>query len=191
LTQLLLEDLKRNAPSRIVVVASEVHIPGYGRTFFHLSLSLIVSLAGPGPIFRWTLEELNDPKKFDGMLYYKNSKLANVWFTKELARRLEGTGVTCNCLTPGWIPSTGLGRNAPYILQWFIKYVLYYFHPLCRTEDHGRDAIVDAATNPNWDKVSGKYFTDMEESKSSDEANDAEKALKLWTLTESWINDKK
>jgi len=174
LTTLLLDDLKKNRPSRIVVVASEVHEPGVG--------------FGPGPDFKWTVEELNDPKNFNGMTAYRNSKLANVWFCYELSKRLEGTGVTCNVLNPGLIPETGLGRNAPYVLLLLFRYILYYFHPLARTLDHGANTIVDAATNLKWDNVTGKYFSDLAEVKSSDESHDMEKSKKLWELSELWTS---
>jgi len=175
LTQLLLDDLKKTAPSRVVVVSSEVHAPG---------------VAAKGPFVRWTLEELNDPKTYDGMLYYKNSKLVNIWFCRELAKRLQGTGVTCNCLNPGFIPSTGLARDAPYVLKLLLQYVLWHFIPLGRTEDHGGQTIVDAATNPKWDNVSGEYFSDMNVAPSSEESQDMEKAARMWTLSESWVSGK-
>lgn len=97
LTTLLLDDLKQSAPSRIVVVASAVHIPGVGR--------------GLNPEMLYSKEELNDQSKFDSMQRYRTSKLANVMFTHALARRLQGTNVKVACLSPGFIPTTSLIRN--------------------------------------------------------------------------------
>jgi NAD(P)-dependent dehydrogenase (short-subunit alcohol dehydrogenase family) len=86
LTNLLLDDLKRSTPSRVVIVASKLHDPN-------------VRLGNP-PNFKWNLDEINNEMGYDGMLAYKNSKLANVWFAYELARRLENTGVDVHVLCP-------------------------------------------------------------------------------------------
>lgn len=78
--------MKRSAPSRVVVVSSKLHDPNtkFGR-----------------PVnFKWTLDEINTETDYDGMVAYKNSKLANVWFGYELARRLENTGVDVHVLCP-------------------------------------------------------------------------------------------
>lgn len=81
-----MDDLKHSSPSRIVVVSSKLHDPN---TKF-----------GKPPNFKWTVEEINNEIDYDGMVAYKNSKLANVWFGYELARRLENTGVDVHILCP-------------------------------------------------------------------------------------------
>jgi NAD(P)-dependent dehydrogenase (short-subunit alcohol dehydrogenase family) len=86
LTNLLLDDLKRSAPSRIVVVSSKLHDP---KTKF-----------GKPVNFQWTLDEINNESEYDGMMAYKNSQLANIWFAYELARRLKNTGVDVHVLCP-------------------------------------------------------------------------------------------
>eukprot|EP01125_Pyxidicula_operculata_P004091 TRINITY_DN1587_c0_g1_i1.p1 TRINITY_DN1587_c0_g1~~TRINITY_DN1587_c0_g1_i1.p1 ORF type:complete len:266 (+),score=29.14 TRINITY_DN1587_c0_g1_i1:48-800(+) len=108
LTNLLLDVLKQSAPSKIVVVASNTHRPG---------------IAGPGPYFTFDLEEM---KKQNAMLAYKNSKLANVWFTYELARRLEGSGVIVNTMCPGFNPETQLSRGLPWPVKWVFEKVTPY-----------------------------------------------------------------
>ncbi len=86
LTNLLLDDLKRSSPSRVVVVSSKLHDPS-------------AKLGNP-PNFKWDLDEINNEMGYDGMVAYKNSKLANVWFSYELARRLENTGVDVHVICP-------------------------------------------------------------------------------------------
>jgi NAD(P)-dependent dehydrogenase (short-subunit alcohol dehydrogenase family) len=86
LTNLLLDDLKRSSPSRVVIVSSKLHDP----TVRH----------GNPPNFKWNLDEINNEMEYDGMLAYKNSKLANVWFSYELSRRLENTGVDVVVMCP-------------------------------------------------------------------------------------------
>jgi NAD(P)-dependent dehydrogenase (short-subunit alcohol dehydrogenase family) len=86
LTNLLLDDLKRSPPSRIVIVSSKLHDPNTRR--------------GNPPNFKWNLDEINSEMGYDGMVAYKNSKLANVWFAYELARRLENTGVDVHVICP-------------------------------------------------------------------------------------------
>ena len=86
LTNLLLDDLKRSSPSRVVVVSSKLHDP---------------NVRHGSPInFKWSLEEINNENEYDPMSAYKRSKLANVWFAYELARKLEGTGVAVHVLCP-------------------------------------------------------------------------------------------
>jgi NAD(P)-dependent dehydrogenase (short-subunit alcohol dehydrogenase family) len=86
LTNLLLDDLKHSSPSRIVIVSSKLHDSSTKR--------------GNPPNFKWNLDEINNEMGYDGMVAYKNSKLANVWFSYELARRLENTGVDVHVICP-------------------------------------------------------------------------------------------
>lgn len=81
-----MDDLKRSAPSRVVIVSSKLHDPNVKH--------------GKLPHFKWTLDDINNESEYDPMIAYKNSKLANVWFGYELARRLENTGVDVNILCP-------------------------------------------------------------------------------------------
>jgi len=169
LTNLLLGDLKKNSPSRIVIVSSEVHFP---------------DVAGPGPFFRWTLDQINDEKEYKGgMAEYKNSKLANVWFCYELARRLEGSGVTCNCLNPGLIPTTALARNVPVEHK---KQMIARVPELVRSDDHGMNSIVEPVHSSVWAKTTGKYFSDLKVTDSSPESYDVNKQKQLWDLSLVW-----
>ena len=84
LTNLLLDDLKRSAPARVITVSSQLHIPGYG--------------GGKPPDFDY--DNLKGEKYYNANIFYRNSKLANMWFVYELQRRLTGTGVTSNAVCP-------------------------------------------------------------------------------------------
>jgi light-dependent protochlorophyllide reductase len=169
LTNLLLEDLKKSAPSRVVVVSSLAHVPG--------------KVPGAPPKFVWTLEEMEQQKDMD--LVYKNSKLANVWFAFELARRLEGTGVTVNALCPGFIPTTGLARSKKGVAKFMMKHVVSHM-PFAVNEDTGANCEVHCATDPSLEKVSGKFFSKMKEFPSSEDGNNVEYQKKLWDLSEQW-----
>ncbi|CAF1549628.1 unnamed protein product [Adineta ricciae] len=173
LTNLLLDDLKRSSPSRVVVVSSKLHDPNVRH--------------GPPINFRWSLEEINNENEYDPMSAYKKSKLANVWFAYELARKLEGTGVAVHVLCPGFVPSTGLSRDANIFQRFFMSYILSLF-PFTRTEDFGSECEVFAAISDTLDGKTGIFMSDMKETRSSEESYDVEKAKRLWKLSEEWTH---
>jgi NAD(P)-dependent dehydrogenase (short-subunit alcohol dehydrogenase family) len=152
LTNLLLNVLKASAPARIVSVASSLH--GSGRIDF---------------------DDLQTEKHFNGNAAYSNSKLANVLLTYELARRLDGSAVTANCLHPGIIKS-GLQRD----LSWFIRFVrLFYISP-----KEGAATPIYLASSPEVEGVTGKYFVKRCEQRSSAASYDETVARRLWQVSE-------
>jgi len=134
-----------------------------------------------------TNEELAQSQFQYNLLAYKNSKLLNVWFTYELQRRLIGTGVTVNCVSPGFIPTTDLARNSPIYARLFMRYILPYMTTV-KTIDDGGNALTNLAINPQLESVGGKYFDGLKENKSSDESYDEGKAKKLWEMSEQFTN---
>jgi len=152
LTNLLLELLKSSAPSRVVNVASVTHFGG------HIDLAAIENRDTP-----W------------GFGAYSNSKLALVMFTYELARRLEETGVTANCLHPGGV-ATGIWRIPPVLVRPFLK-----------SAKKGAETSIYLASAPDVEKVSGEYFEDKVAKKSSDESYEEKKALALWDATSKLV----
>ena len=120
---MLLNDLKNSAPSRVVIVTSSLHDPARKGT-------------GLPTQFRWTRDEINDERNYNAMQCYKNTNLANIWFCYELAKRLRNSQVTVNCLTPGFIPTTGLSRYSSKCTKLFMHYVLPWF-PICKSEESG------------------------------------------------------
>jgi NAD(P)-dependent dehydrogenase (short-subunit alcohol dehydrogenase family) len=152
-TILLLDVLKKSAPSRIVNVSSAAH--AYG----HIDLS-----------------DLQGQKKYGSFRAYASSKLANVLFTRELARRLEGTGVIANCLHPGGV-STNLFRRLPKVLEAAIKLVTI-------GPERGARTSIFLASSPEVETVTGKYFVRCKETPSSRESLHDELARSLWVVSE-------
>ncbi|KAJ8913840.1 hypothetical protein NQ315_003749 [Exocentrus adspersus] len=161
LTHLLVDLLKKSAPSRIVVVASELY--------------RLASL---------DLNKINPPNSWCAAYYYYVSKYANICFTLELARRLEGTKVTANCLHPGMIDS-GIWRNVPFPLNLPLKLMVKCFF---KNPVQGCQTSVFLTCSEDVEGITGKYFMDCAERGLSRGATDESKAKKLWELSEKFVN---
>ncbi|XP_049880792.1 retinol dehydrogenase 14 [Pectinophora gossypiella] len=159
LTHLLIDLLKKSAPSRIIIVASSL---------YRLAS---VNLDNPNPL-----------TTMPGYLYYA-SKEANILFTRELARRLEGTGVTANCLHPGLIDS-GIWRSVPAPLSWGLALINKCFF---KSPHQGCQTSVMLAVDEKLSKTTGKYFSDCRESNLSSSVSDMNKAKKLWEISEKMV----
>jgi NAD(P)-dependent dehydrogenase (short-subunit alcohol dehydrogenase family) len=160
LTRELLELLKASAPSRIVNVSSDAHRRGE---------------------MRWDdLEFANH--HYSAWRAYTQSKLANVLFTYELARRLEGSGVTANVLHPGVVAS-GFGRTyrGPMALLYTVG------APFMLTCEQGAMTSIHLASSPEVEGVSGKYFARCKPERSSDVSYCQASQRKLWALTDEAI----
>ncbi|CAG4973581.1 unnamed protein product [Colias eurytheme] len=160
LTHLLIKLLKKSSPSRIVVVASSLY-----------------------RLARLNLDNPNPLETFPGYLYYV-SKEANILFTKELARRLEGTGVTANCLHPGLI-DTGIWSSVPAPLSWGLNLIIKGFF---KTPEQGCQTTIMLAVDEKLGKTTGQYFSDCQESTVSDSASDMGKARKFWEISEKLVH---
>jgi NAD(P)-dependent dehydrogenase (short-subunit alcohol dehydrogenase family) len=157
LTSLLLPRLRQSAPSRIVNVASRAHLRG-----------------------GFDIDDLESKKGYHGFVVYCRSKLCNVLFTYELARRLEGTGVTVNCLHPGVIAS-GFGHNRPGLFRLGVRLAA----PFMLTPERGARTSIYLATSPEVAGVTGKYFDDdATEKKSSRLSYDRDLQSRLWEISE-------
>ncbi len=168
LTNLLLDDLKRSAPARVITVSSQLHIPGYG--------------GGPRPDFDY--DNLKAEKYFNAQVFYKNSKLANMWFAYELQRRLSGSGVTSNAVCPGFVPESIADRRKS-IERWLYREVLARM-PFARSVEQASSSFVFVATDPRYETFGGKFIVDKKEIASSDESYDQEKAQRLWKESSRW-----
>ena len=157
LTNLLLDRLKASAPARVVTVSSGAHrrVP-------------------------LNFDDLQNEQRYVPFDVYSQSKLANVYFTYELARRLEGSGVTANCLHPG-VVSTALFRHLPPFLGVAVKLA----RPLLLTPAQGADTVVYLAASPDVADVSGRYFERREAVESSPVSQDVEAARRLWEVSEA------
>ncbi|EOA99254.1 Retinol dehydrogenase 12, partial [Anas platyrhynchos] len=154
LTFLLLERLKQSAPARIINVSSLGHHGG--RIRFH---------------------DLNGEKSYNRGLAYCHSKLANVLFTRELARRLQGTKVTANALHPGSV-YTELVRHS-VAMTWLWRIFSFFL----KTPWEGAQTSVYCAVAEELESVSGQYFSDCQPAYVSSWGRDDETAKKLWNVS--------
>ena len=152
LTHLLLDRLKAGAPARVVTVSSQAH------------RSVRIDWADP-----------QMERRYGGFSMYGRTKLANLLFTRELARRLEGDGITANALHPGVVATSLLLNGFPPIKL---------FRRFLRTPEQGADTAVWLASSPEVDGVTGRYFIDRRPVEPSRAARDDESARRLWRWSE-------
>jgi NAD(P)-dependent dehydrogenase (short-subunit alcohol dehydrogenase family) len=156
LTQALREKLIASAPARIVSTASTAHE----------SASL-------------DFDDLQSAKGYRGFKVYGRSKLANILFTRELARRLAGTGVTANCLHPGAV-ATRFGESSGGFLGPLIAFLrLFFISP-----EKGADTLVYLVSAPEVEMTSGEYFVKRKMTEPSQAARDDAAAKRLWEASE-------
>ena len=156
LTQLLLPRLVESAPARIVNVASDAH--------------------------HWDtldFDDVQNQRRYRALKVYGQSKLCNLLFTRELARRLTGSGVTVNSMHPGGV-ATGLGWNN----GWWAVLVSKVLKPFLRTAEQGADTAIYLTTAPEVATVNGTYFYNRREHRPSLAAQDDEAARRLWAISE-------
>ena len=181
LTSLLLDTLKASAPARIVNVASRAHEDVQGLDFYDLQAQARShSFWGYGESkFASLLFTLFAPMRHPAFLQYARSKLANLLFTYELARRLEGTGVTVNALHPGFVASRFMAGNGA--LGWFMRRWAGLF---AVSAEEGAMTSVYLASSPEVEGVTSKYFAKEKAVASSPASLDETAARRLWRWSE-------
>jgi NAD(P)-dependent dehydrogenase (short-subunit alcohol dehydrogenase family) len=154
LTNLLLDLLKKSAPSRIITVSSEARRGA-----------------------KIDFDDLQSERRYRAFPVYGMTKKANILFTYELAERLEGTGVVANCLHPGGV-NTNFGNNnrGPGIL------LFRAFKPFMRTPEQGADTLIYLASSPEAGEMNGKYLMDRKEV-SPAEPRDEGAQKRLWRVS--------
>jgi NAD(P)-dependent dehydrogenase (short-subunit alcohol dehydrogenase family) len=157
LTSLLLDRLKERPGARIITTASDAHLGA-----------------------RIPFDDLNTERSYGGFRRYKESKLANILFTEELARRLEGSGVAAYCFHPGLV-ATGFNHNNGVLMGLAMRLIA----PVARTPEHGAQTLVWLATAPADALVNGAYYVDMGRRSPSPEAQDMAAATRLWEVSEA------
>ena len=152
LTNLLLDCLKASAPSRIINVSSTLHKKG-----------------------ELDFDSFKGFKKYSGQTAYNQSKLANAMFSSELAKRLEGTGVTSNALHPGAV-ATDIVRDLPWILRTIIGFMFV-------APEKGAQTTIMLASDPALANVTGKYYDQCELADASPYTEDTALREKLWDVS--------
>jgi NAD(P)-dependent dehydrogenase (short-subunit alcohol dehydrogenase family) len=156
LTELLLDTLKASSPARIINVASNSH-NGQHLDFDNLQLK----------------------RGYSPMRAYGRSKLANLYFTYELARRLKGTGVTVNAMHPGFVKTNMAANNG-----WLVRLFLPLVHLSSLKPDEGARTIVYLASSSDVEGVTRKYFVREREVGSDPGSYDESAAKRLWEISE-------
>jgi len=156
LTNLLLDMLKASAPARVVTVASAAH------TGAHIPF-----------------DDLQHRRRYFAFGVYGETKLANILFTYELARRLEGSGVTANALHPGFVASN-FGRGDTRF--WDVAFTLA--RPFAISAERGAQTSIYLATSPEVEGISGRYFANRRPVRSSGASYDRDAARRLWQVSE-------
>ena len=156
LTNLLLARLEASAPARVVTVSSGAQSMG-----------------------RIDFDDLSGERDYNGQRAYNQSKLANVMFTYELARRLQGSGVTANVLHPG-VVRTAFGREDSG--RW-MRLMLPLARPFMKTPARGAETSIYLASSDDVADVSGRYFANSRAKDSSRASNDAAAAARLWEIS--------
>jgi NAD(P)-dependent dehydrogenase (short-subunit alcohol dehydrogenase family) len=157
LTALLRDRLVTGAPTRVVTVSSTAHVGA-----------------------RVDFDNLQGEQRYRGQRAYGQSKLCNVLFTYELARRLAGTGVTATTLHPG-VVRTGFGGEEPG-LSWGLG--LRLARPFMKSPEQGATTSVYLASSPEVEGVTGAYFVDCRPRRSSPASYDEAVAARLWEVSE-------
>jgi NAD(P)-dependent dehydrogenase (short-subunit alcohol dehydrogenase family) len=157
LTAILRDRLAASAPARVISVASRAHLQAPGLDF----------------------DDLNLEHRYSGWTAYCRSKLANILFTRELARRLAGSGVTANCLHPGFVASR-FGDNNRGIFRWGLSLAKRL---AAIDEAKGAETIVYLACDPAVAATTGDYFVRSRPATPSAAAQDDSAAAKLWEIS--------
>ncbi len=156
LTNLLLDLLKDSAPARVVTVSSNVQAIG-----------------------RIDFQDLQGERSYSGARAYNQSKLANVLFTYELARKLQATLVTANALHPG-VVRTSFGAEDPGSVQ---RLVTPFMRPIMKAPDRGAATSIHLASAPELEQVTGRYFASSKPRRSSRRSYDQAAATRLWQVS--------
>jgi retinol dehydrogenase-14 len=156
LTNLLLDRLQQSAPARVVTVASNAHAAG-----------------------RIDFDDLQGERSYSGARAYNQSKLANVLFTYELARRLPAASVTANAVHPG-VVSTSFGAEDPGRVQ---RLFVPFMRPFMKTPAQGAATSIHVASAPDLEQVTGRYFADRKPERSSERSYDEAAAARLWQVS--------
>lgn len=166
LTNLLLDKIKSSAPARIINVSSLAHTQGK---------------------IHWDDINLEKPGAFKPFTAYSQSKLANVLFTRELAKRLKGSGVNIYAVHPGAV-KTEFGRKLGDILPAFIVFLLHVLGPLfTKSSEQGAQTSIYCAVADEVEQQTGLYYSDCAVKQPANQALDDDAAKRLWDLSAKMV----
>lgn len=164
LTVLLMDKMKKSAPSRILNICSYAFRDG---------------------VMNWT--DLNSAKTYDNKVAFCQSHLAKVLFTVELEKQLKGTGVTANAVYPGLVRTnitSHLSINKSYISSFFLGPLQWI---MMKNPVQGAQTPIYCSVNKDIEKVSGKFFRNCQESPLPSNVINPEDAKRLWLVSEKWL----
>src|SRR5438874_7678578 len=156
LTNLLLDRLKASAPARVVTVSSGAQSMG-----------------------RIDFDDLQGALNYSGQRAYNQSKLANIMLTNELARRLDGAGVTATSVHPG-VVRTNFGAEDQ---AWFFTIISRVVRPLLKTPAQGAQTSIYLASTPDLADVTGQFFTNGKPKRANRIAYDIDMTARLWLVS--------
>ncbi|MCK5253321.1 MAG: SDR family oxidoreductase, partial [Thermoplasmata archaeon] len=156
MTHLLMDVLMASAPSHVMTTSSGTHPRG-----------------------KVDMDDLQAKRRYKPMKRYSSTKLMNILFTRSLAKRLEGTEVRANCLSPGFV-DTGLSRDYGPVMKWLVRRI-------AKSQEEGGKTPVFVISAPELEGVSGAYFRNMERKDVSKKATDDELAEALWRESERLV----
>ena len=156
MTHLLLDVLMASAPSQVVTTSSGMYPRG-----------------------DVDMDDLQAERRYKPMKRYASTKLMNILFTRSLAKRLDGTGVRANCLSPGFV-DTGLSRDYGPAMRWMVKRI-------AMSQEKGGKTPVWVISAPELEGMSGQYFRNMERKDVSKKAKDDGLADALWRESERLV----
>ena len=156
MTHLLMDVLMASAPSHVMTTSSGTHPRG-----------------------KVDMDDLQAKRRYKPMKRYSSTKLMNILFTRSLAKRLEGTEVRANCLSPGFV-DTGLSRDYGPVMKWLVRRI-------AKSQEEGGKTPVCVISAPELEGVSGAYFRNMERKDVSKKALDDELAEALWRESERLV----
>ena len=160
LTNLLLDRLRASTPARVVTVSSGAQAMG-----------------------TIDFEDLQGEHDYSGQRAYNQSKLANVMFTYELARRLQGSGVTANALHPG-VVRTNFGREDS---KGWMRLLLPVIRPFLKSPERGAATSLYLASSPDVEGVTGRYFANSKPKTSAKASQDTTAAARLWDVSAALV----
>ena len=161
LTSLLLGRLKHSAPARVITVSSNMQAIG-----------------------RIDFDDLQGERSYSGARAYNQSKLANVLFTYELARRLQAASVAANALHPG-VVSTSFGAEDPGRVQ---RLFTPFMRPFMKTPAQGAATSIHLASASALEQMTGRYFANSKPKRSSKRSYDKAAAARLWHVSTDLVN---